>query len=273
MSMAPSAKPRNIRAGLALLKNPEFCQDSLRVIRESVGLAETDLGPEQRERVVAELLGPFMQRWGVPPPHAGELVNPDPRRRLDEALMSGRWGVVTVFGWTSNQAVARAVQRIRRVVRKRHDDAESLQRAQLARWLEDCGFSPAQIAKVVWGRRDGLHRPGRSAAIRRLPRSKEERLMKTYMGEGLSYEEAERRTYRQARGSEPKAVSAVRVAKSRYVEYMDSLNEALLTPTPSEPISHAVTMLLRARRNKKDEVEVANRVAALQTALYALASP
>src|SRR5262245_59841581 len=106
--MSPKrTRDRGIAATLRLLQNQEFCQDAYAVLRQIATFAESHPGEEQRNAFVAEIIPPFKQKWGVLPPHAPDLVHLDPRRRLVEAVGSGRWGLVAIFPWTTNRTIER----------------------------------------------------------------------------------------------------------------------------------------------------------------------
>ncbi len=257
----------SIRSVLALLENPAFCGEAQQLIREIAAFVATSPRDNQRAAFVLEKTAPFVEKWGVPPPQAGALVNPDPARAVAEAIMSGRWGVLPIFARTTDREIRTAVQRIRRVVRKQHQDAETARRAQLARWLEDCGlgFSRPAIAGAVWGRRRGLRRPSKEQAIAQLPERVEREWYKAYLAEGRSPEQAERLTTKRARGSEAPASATVRMAERRYEQEVERLNATLASPVPSEPVSAALTMLYRT--DPEDTAEIRRGFVTLRKAL------
>jgi hypothetical protein len=258
----PTMRPRSV---LALLENPAFCDEALQLIQAIAAFVATAPGDEQREAFVLEQTTPFAEKWGVPPPQAGALVNPTPARKVADAVMSGRWGVLPIFAWTTERETRPAIQRIRRMVRKQQQDAETARRAQLARWLEDCGFSRPAIATAVWGRRHGLRRPSKTQAIAQLPEKVERKWYKAYLAQGRSPREADRLVTKRARGSEALASATVRVAERRYEQDLDRLNATLASPVSSEPVSAALTRLYRADRH--DAVELGRGLAALKNAL------
>jgi len=260
----PTMRPRSV---LALLENPTFCDEALQLIQAIAAFVATAPGDEQREAFVLEQTTPFAEKWGVPPPQAGALVNPTPARKVADAVMSGRWGVLPIFAWTTERETRPAIQRIRRVVRKQQQDAETARRAQLARWLEDCGlgFSRPAIAAAVWNRRRGLRRSSKAQAIAQLPEKVERAWYQAYLAQGRSPQQAERLTSKRARGSEALASATVRMAERRYEQDLDRLNAALASPASSEPVSAALTMLYRADRH--DPAELGRWLTALRTAL------
>lgn len=265
---ATSRRPKmSIRSVLALLENPEFGDEALHLIREIAAFVATSPCDDQRAAFVLEKTTPFVEKWGVPPPHAGALLNPGPARAVADAIMSGRWGVLPMFAWTTDREIRTAIQRIRRVVRKQHQDAETARRAQLARWLEDCslGFSRPAIAGAVWGRRRGLRRPSKAHAIAQLPEKVEREWYQAYLAQGRSPQQAERLTTKRARGSEAPASATVRMAERRYEQDLERLNATLLSPVPSEPVSAALTMLYRA--DPEDTAEIRRGLVTLRKAL------
>jgi hypothetical protein len=263
----------SIAQALRLLNNPSFCHQA-RVLRSEIAaVMASTTEQDQRDRFLLERVPPFVGRWGVLPPQAVDLLNPDARRPLVEAIGSGRWGVVPIFAWTRNQDIKTAVRKIRRIIHTQHQDAENGRRAQLDGWLESCGFSRTEIARAVWGRRQGLRRPSRAQAIGRLAEGDEQALLRQYLGQGLSPTQAEQRVYKRVRGSEPKATAAVRMAGQRYVSTLRDLNAALARPTISEPVSHALTMLIGADADDVDAAEIRHRVAAVKKALTDPQSP
>ena len=257
----------SIRSVLALLENPAFCNEAHQLIQKIAAFVATSPGDEQRMAFVLEQTTPFVEKWGVPPPQGGALVNPTPARAVADAVMSGRWGVLPIFAWTTDREIRTALQRIRQVVRKQHQDAETARRAQLARWLEDCGlgFSRPAIAGAVWGRQRGGRRPSKAQAIAQLPEKVERAWYQAYLAQGRSPQQAERLTMKRARGSEAPASATVRMAERRYEQDLERLNAALASPVPSEPVSAALTRLYRADRH--DPAELGRGLAALRSAL------
>jgi hypothetical protein len=270
---APNAGPAarrpkmRIHSVLELLENPAFCEEALQLIQEIAAFAATAPGDRQQVAFVLEKTTPFVEKWGVPPPHAGALVNPTPARAVADAIMSGRWGVLPIFAWTTDREIRTALQRIRRVVRKQHQDAETARRAQLARWLEACGlgFSRPAIAGAVWGRQRGLRRRSKARALDQLPEKVEREWYEAYLAQGRSSQQAERLTMKRARGSEAPASATVRMAERRYEQDLERLNATLASPVPSELVSAALTRLYRA--DPEDTAEIRRVLISLRKAL------
>src|SRR5262249_28344059 len=254
-----------IAATLALLRKPEFTKAAYALLRELAAFGAHNQDQAAREAFANERVQPFIAHWGVPPPQAPDLVDPDPRRRVVDALASGRWGIVGVFAWTTEREIQAHARKIRRAVAKQHRDAETVQRAQLARWLEDCGFGRAEIAMAVWGRTTGLRRPSRAKAIQRISEEDERRQLAELQAQGLSRRAAENRLLCRARGSEAAAVAAVRMAEIRYVRALEALNRDLSAPRAAEPRAHALTLLFRAVADG-DDADVRRHAAAVRQA-------
>jgi len=254
---------KSITTVLALLENQEFCDEGLHLIREIATFVASSPSDSVRDAFVSQRTIPFVEKWGVPPPHAPALVDPDPARPFSDAVMSGKWGIVPIFAWTTDLEIRRAIRRIRGVVRKMHRDAQITHRAQKARWLEDCGYPRPAIASAVWGRRKGLRRHSKEQAMAGLPEDVEREWYEKYLGQGREPRVAERLIYKRAQGSEAPASATVRMAEHRYEEDLTRLNAALAAPVPSEPISAALTMLYRV----DDPAEVRRGLVALRKAL------
>jgi hypothetical protein len=263
----PWRTPLTMSETLALLNNSEFCSAGHALLARIANFASSTHDLEQRNAFLLEQTLPFLQRWQTLPPQAPNLVSPDSRRELVAAIASGRWGLVPIFASTTNKQIMAAARTIRRTIHQEHQDAENARRAQLSAWLESLGFSRPEIAKAIWGRRDGLRRPTRGQALGRISEREETALLDTYLAEGLTRNEAEQRIYKLLRGSEPKATAAVRMARRRYTDRLKTRNTALAAPVMSEPISHALTLVLRAETDGADAEEIRRLVAALRKAL------
>ena len=248
---------------LALLENQTFADEALHLIKKIAAFMASSPPDNQRDDFVNQQTTPFIEKWGVPPPQAGALIDPDPARPFADAIMSGQWGIVPIFGWTTDLEIRAAITRIRGVVRKRHRDAQIARLVQQARWLEVCGYSRPEIASAVWGRQHGLRRQSKEHAIAGLPENVEREWYQKYLAQGRDPQEAERLIYKRVRGSEALASATVRMAEHRYEEDLAHLNAALASPAASEPISAALTMLYHA----DDPVEVRRGLVALRKAL------
>ena len=262
------ARPRpSITAALKLLTNPQFVEAVKNFHEEAVGIRTADAKTAEAQNCLIALGKRFRVTWGIFPPPAVLLVDPDPRRRIVEALGSGRWGLILVFPWTTNGDIQAQSKAIRKVTRKRHHDAREEHRAQCADWLEASGFSRPQVAQAVWGRRHGLRRPTQAEAIRALPEERERQLIARATEQGLSHHQAEQQVLRQARGSEAPASAMVRMAEARETARVEHLNQDLATPVVSEPLSAAITVLIRALEDQEPDTEVRLKARAVHQAL------
>jgi hypothetical protein len=266
--MTKAAPPRlGITAAQKLLTNPQFCEAVKKFHEEAAGTSPANAMTEKAQDRLIALGERFRVTWGVLPPPAVLLVDPDPRRRIVEALGSGRWGLILVFFSTTDTDIQAQSKAIRKTVRKRHHDAQEEDRAQRAEWLEACGFSRPQVAKAVWGRRHGLRRPTKEEAIRALPEEREQQLIEQATERGLSYNQAEQQLVRQARGSEAPASAMVRMAEARETGRVKKLNQDLVRPVVSEPLSAAITALIRALDDQEADAEVRLKARAVHRAL------
>jgi len=259
---------RSAEEVLDLLKDPEFCADALRVLEATATLRAQTPPPDEWQRQTQELAAPFWARWGVVPPATSELLDADPQRPLVDALVSGRWGIVPIFPWTTNQMIRTLIKKIRQVIRKQHKDALSARDAQLEGWLEDLGFERPAIARAVSGRRTGLRRPTTAHAISRSSWDRDQELHQEYRERGVPEQQLDQRVYKRLRGSEAAASAEVRMTVKRYMERILRLNENLATPIESEPLSHALTMLFQELRDE-DETVVKQHALAVHAAFVA----
>ena len=264
---------KSIEEVLALLSDPDFVRDVKQFIGEAAALRQQALSLDEWTRRAPEIAQGFRERWGVWPPHTLEVLDADPRRRIVDALASGRWGILSVFAWTTDIEVGRLVKGIRRVVGKRHTDSLGTREIQLVRWLEDCGhgFQRPEIARAVFGRDKGLRRRTAAEAIRTTPEETERALYARYKKLGFGDHEIERRVMRRLRGSEPPATAAIRMAGSRYERQLEDLNTKLVAPVGSEPLSQALTPLFRELPDL-DAVPLRRRVRAVVEAFETVRS-
>ncbi len=107
-----------------------------------------------------DLVEAFVQRWKALP--WSYLAHLEYQPAL--AVLSGKWGVIPVFPWTTDRDLTAAARKIRRAIGKIHRDANTARRGILAQWLELHRFSDAEIAHAVWGPRTS--EPRAIAAVR-----------------------------------------------------------------------------------------------------------
>ncbi len=240
-----------IEGALALLENPEFRKDAFRILQRVVKLRKKAVDPNTVPRKVQRLGMEFEKRWGILPPTTGEVLDPDPRRWISDAVAAGQWGVLLVTPLTTNRQIRDTIRRIRKVVPKRHQDALVRSPAQLVQWL-DTHFKRPAIARAVFGRKTGLRRPTKAQAIAGVSSDRESKLYEQLKAAGLTPREAEQRVYRLLRGSEAPATAAIRMKQRRYAEDLERLTTDLAHPVKLEPLSYALTILFRALPNVKE---------------------
>jgi hypothetical protein len=264
MTNQPTAR-RSVEETLDLLNDSDFCAEAKRTILEAAQALMQPGRTDARQLEVEKVGQRFEDRWGVPPPMSGELLDSDPRRRFSDAIAAGRWGLVVIFPWTTNRSIGAGIKGIRSVVRKRHQDAMIDRHAHLVRWLEAIGFDRPTIARAVFGRRSGLRRPTTEEAIAGTREERESQLFQEFSALGLTVKQATQKVFKRLRGSEARASAAVRMTGQRYVNRVTSLNEDLAAPVQSEPLSHALTMLYRALLDD-DNIAVRGRAVAVREA-------
>jgi hypothetical protein len=273
MKRTKRARKLSMQAALDRLKEPQLCEDSRHFVVEATVLREQAPPPEEWERRMAELIQPFVARWGVLPPQTGELLDPDPRRRVVEAITSGRWGLVPVFPWTKNHEIRERVTKIQGVVPKQHKDALRFHDEQLRQWLAGCGFKRPAIVRAVSGQRKGLRRLTKAEAFSDKSEKREQELWKRYQDRGITeWSKIQQLVSRRLRGSEAPASAVVRMSEQRYVKRLERLNEDLATPIQSEPLSHALTMLFRTLP-VEDDATVTRHAIAVREAFLATVVP
>ena len=183
---------------LNLLNDREFCADALRAITDLAAITVRAPTREERQRQYEEVGLRFVERWGVPPPPSGDLVDNDARRPFSDVIASGRWGLVPVFSSNTNRQIGARFRKIRTRIHKEHKDTLVGRRdAQLVRWLEKCRFDRPTIASAVYQRRTRLQRLTKEEALGNVSDSSmehERELLRKYRAQGLSDTQAEQRT-------------------------------------------------------------------------------
>ena len=254
--MSKIKKGLNIRERVALLENKQFCADALRVIDRGHRLNEKHSTQRAWDRqwpaFCRKAVLPFIKKWGVSPPSSLELVDKDPRQNIVFAILTGRWGFIPIFRWTSQKEIDKRAAKIRKAIGKLHKDASGEQKALKARWLrlQEIPGDPKrpsrrEIALVVWERRTGLRRPSTAQAINRLSEDRERELLQRYISEGSSRGQAGRKVYKRAKGSESLASATVRMAEKRLTQKKKEFQAELETPHCYDKSSYYLTLLLR----------------------------
>jgi hypothetical protein len=255
-SAALAAEVTRLRA---LWDDPEFQRDNRALLREAliarIGRAPT---PEW-DAFVKSWFHPFVQKWGAVPAMDVELA--------DLVVFAAQWGAVPIFPWTTNAEIGAAARRIRQHIGKRPRDARTHDRVRLSRWLETNFIPRREIPRLLGWREDGASRPTVAEAVARGSFDEEQASMRPLLKSGLSYQAAERRMLRRRRGSEARAAVMMRKAQRRYEAWHRALVAAVEAPKVVEPISFALTGILRARYLTRDLSELTGAIAACHEAL------
>ena len=188
--------------------------------------------------------------------------------RVDDWLMIliGRWGLISVFPRTTDAEIFAQARQIRRRVGKRDRDALAHERAVLSRWLETNGIPRREILRLLGWREDGSHRPTVAAALAHLSEeeeAEESATMRDLLKSGMPYWAAERRVLRKFQGSEAPAAGMIRQIQWRFDAWRRAVEAALVTPTSADPVSFALTRVLRARYLTRDLPELTRALQAL----------
>lgn len=245
ITFVPPVPTLTAAQALALLADPVFQRDA-RAFLEELERTKTRYQAVSRDDRESELdcfLGqhvyPFRDKWHVYPPTKSELLRDPALTGKAAAILTGRWALIPVFPSTRASDVLRAVQRARQSVGRRHADAQTRHRAALAEWLLEEGYPRRDVFRAVWGRR-----PPRGA---RTTFEQEQAAMRDLYAEGLPYREAARRMARRQRKrtGDQRMFSAIRMAKARYARLLEEEARGTEAPAESDPLTSAMTMLLR----------------------------
>jgi hypothetical protein len=258
-----------------ILKNPKFCAAATEFHSHAVTWVKSVPTRKEWEQKWPEFerkyVLPFLSKWGVvPPPHREVFEDLDPRWEPSFAILTGQWGVIPVFPWTTVEDIKHQRKQIKEATGKVHKDTKEQRRlALIADWMElhlAEGEKPPprrEIASVVWGRKTDLRRPSKANAVRRFRISGEEELIRRYKEKmGMTHLQAEKRFYRRARGTEAKAAAAVRMAVKRQEEAREEFMRRLQSPKQTDPLGYALTLLLREIFEGPGDIEAIRQTAA-----------
>lgn len=167
--------------------------------------------------------------------------------------MTGRWGIIPVYPWTTKKDVTDQLKKIQQRIGKKLIDIEAIRKAQIARWLQDCFISTdtgapprrSTTAEAVWGRKKGLTRLRLEAAINKMSEYRETELLGRYQKKGLSYRQAMQHVYKAARGKEGPASAMVRMALRRHPAKQFGQTSKITDVKNTDKIGLAISMLLR----------------------------
>ena len=284
--MVPKKKGLTLKKLILLLDNPKFKADSRHYWNQYQSQLERmgsnrQIWENHAEGFMNKFLDPFIKKWGGAYPAPQELLTSPLSQETHAATMTGQWGIIPVYPWTTEKEVKNRLKQIRRAIGKKHMDFWAIQRAHLAIWLTDNFVSPetgrppkgSRIASAVWGRKKGLRRPSMQKAIEDLPEERERALLSYYQKQGKTYLEAERLTYKAARGKEAPAAAMVRMAMRRQRSRQGDLKNVITNPRKTDRLGLAVTMLLRDLPTSKSSPSNLKAIRAKAVALGNLLLP
>jgi hypothetical protein len=256
--MAIKEKGLTVKEAVELLENQEFIEDSrtywdhYRAHSENIG---DDLQEWQRQApaFMSTYLDPFAKKWRGAYPATEELLSTPLYQETNAAQMSGRWGLIPVYPWTTEKEIKTKLKQIQRVIGKKYIDFVAIRRAQIANWLDENFRSTrteappmrSETAAVVWGRRRGLNRQSKEEAIAKLQEERERELLARYLRKGMTRGQAEQQVYKSARGKESLASAMVRMALQRQRARKLEAKKLSVDPVRTEKVGLAITLLLR----------------------------
>jgi hypothetical protein len=195
---------------LRLFDDPEFWRDTLACFGALGDVVEQGLPGAASQQASKEILEPFWYHYRAMP----ALQFLPVYYRQGFSVVTGHWGVVPVYPWTKDTEINVAVRRIRRAIKQTRGDVERDKRAALGWWLKFHGFTARAIATAL-----GTPNAGE--------RSRDPT------------------TRRPAEGSEPPIDAWVRISRQRMKESHAQLHEAMRSPTRIDPLTDAITAVLR----------------------------
>src|SRR5687768_11954140 len=96
---------------VALLDNPAFRKDAVFVLDQFRLLNEAAPTQQKWDRefqtYAEQYAAPFMRKWGVLPPTDRELIENEPWKEPAFCILTGRWGVIPVFPWTTEKDITK----------------------------------------------------------------------------------------------------------------------------------------------------------------------
>ena len=255
--METQKRERRLEEIAGLLKNPEFIGASCNYWEQYKAQARR-IGPDKLEwdrqapDFMSKYLDPFIEKWKAYPPPEELLCSPLRVKRYI-ATMTGRWGMIPVYPWTTAKEVRHRLKEIQQSIGKEHQDFKAYRQALIAKWLEDSyistrtGAAPSrsEVATVVWDRNDGLNRPSKEEAIADLSEEREAELIRRHTKKGKTYRQAERLAYKSARGTESRAAAAVRMALHRLPAGLGDTDKVNTDLRRTDKLGLAITKLLR----------------------------
>jgi hypothetical protein len=209
-----------------LLENKKFIDDSHAYYKtryDYAGAGSQSDWDLQRPRFIIDIEKPFIKKWSATPPDIVLLTSPAHYRKY-YATITGQWGLVPVYPWTSQADVEKEVQHIHASIGKRGKDFVSDRNIHVADWLSHQimpnGTRPKteDIATAVWNQARRISRSPEIAdeeAAEEARWRKEQELIRKYKAKGKSPHEAERLTTAALRRAEAPASEKARKALAR----------------------------------------------------------
>ncbi len=241
----------NPRYLLDLLDNEEFqkdartAQDKFNKVIQARAPGESIQAAHQRCSV--EILRDFHAKWRLLPPRDPRLFRSEAeiaRDARNAAMLTGRWGLIRVFPWTTEDEVVREYTAVRRRLPREGLVQEANTREAKHEFLTDNGVSRRAANAELIGKKT-TRRLTLEEAGKRLPEERERELLKRYMARGLTKPRAEAEVWRRARGSEAPGAARLRVARTRRAERKAKGMAAIESPNQVEPLAGKLTELLR----------------------------
>ncbi len=195
---------------VALFDDPELWRDTFAYFGAVGDVAEQALSEEAFQTAWKEILKPFWYHYRALP--AVEFLPVHYRQGF--SVMAGRWGVVPVYPWTKDSEIKARVRDIRKNIGQTRRAAEQEKHAAFGNWLKLHSFSSAEIAFA-------LGKPGAGDRPR------------------------DPSTQRPVAGSEPPLDAWLRVIRGRLREVHARLQAALREPVSVDPLTDALTAVLR----------------------------
>lgn len=256
--MTKLKKPLRLKDIVELLANPCFRADSrtfwahYRTHSDKIGEDKVEWEREA-PAFINSYLDPFIQKWGGAYPASDELLSSPIWQETNDAQLTGRWGIIPVYPWTTKKDVTDQLKNIQQKIGKKRIEIEAIRKAQIARWLQDCfistdaGVPPRRstTAAAVWGRKKGLTRLRLESAVQKMSEHRETELLRRYQKKGYSYRQAMQHVYKAARGKEAPAAAMVRMALRRHPAKQLGQKSKMTELRNTDKIGLAMSMLLR----------------------------
>jgi hypothetical protein len=237
----------------ALLGRQDFRCENLALLREAyLTIARLGAKPgSEWDTFLKDRVLPFAQKWNAWPAMDWGLFAPD--RWHVGAILTGQWGVVPVFPWTTDARLLSAARLVRRRIGKHHRDAMTHRRALLARWLETNDIPRREIPRLIRWREGGAERPTTAEVLEHVSPARQKEMINRLMKQGWSEREARREMRRALRGTEAPAARTVRLAYTRYDTWRRAFEAALSEPPTADPLSATLSRMVRARWLRPDD--------------------